>query len=247
MVNERDPWSAARSATREEVRAIFEREAEAEAATAPGRKERFDPLPALVALPRRLWRMLGRRGRLAVGLVAGALAVVAVVGFPSFERTKREGAAEARRAEQASLRARLRALRLDQRPHTSGMPAGDVRAASRAGGLTRPAALAVTSGSLAEAISHDVRARITAGSLEGPIRGADCRALRVSTATQASFNCFVELSSHRVLGRRLESGYRFRGRADLAARRYVWCKENPRPLHPDTSHFPSVPLDPRCG
>jgi hypothetical protein len=247
MVNERDPWSAARSATREEVRAIFEREAEAEAATAPGRKERFDPLPALVALPRRLWRMLGPRGRLIVGLTAAVLAVVAVAGFPSFQRTKSEGAAEARRAEQASLRARLRALRLDQRPHTSRMSGGDVRAARRAGGLTRPAALTAASGALEGAISGDVRARIAAGSLEGPVRRTDCRALRVSSETQASFNCFVRLSTHRVLGRRLESGYRFRGRADLRARRYVWCKENPRPLHPDTSHFPAVPLDPRCG
>jgi len=247
MVNERDLWSAARSATRDEVRAIFERDAEAEAATAPGRKERFDPLPALLALPRRLWRMLGRRGRLAVALVAGALAVVAVAGFPTFERTKREGAAEARRAEQASLRARLRDLARDQRPHTSRMPARALLAASQAGGLTRPAALTAASGGLADAISGDVRARIAAGALRGPVQRTDCRALRASTHTQASFNCFVERSSHLVLGRRLVSGYRFRGRADLAARRYVWCKENPRPLHPDTSHFPSVPLDPRCG
>ena len=43
----------------------------------------------------------------------------------------------------------------------------------------------------------------------------------------------------------LSVGYRFSGRADLAAAQLFWCKENPPPLHP-TSIVVKVPLSTRC-
>ena len=47
-------------------------------------------------------------------------------------------------------------------------------------------------------------------------------------------------------GRELVSGYRFRGRVELPSGRAAWCKENPRPLHPDQEEFVVVPLSRAC-
>ncbi|HEX2126695.1 MAG TPA: hypothetical protein VHF45_09070 [Thermoleophilaceae bacterium] len=46
--------------------------------------------------------------------------------------------------------------------------------------------------------------------------------------------------------RALASGYRVRARVELATGAVAWCKENPRPLHPDTEEFVAVPLSRAC-
>ena len=103
-----------------------------------------------------------------------------------------------------------------------------------------------------DGITADVQSRIRAGLLEGPAPDTECRPVRDRAAREASYDCFT-LSDRRdfresVLPRaqgELSVGYRFSGRADLAAAQLFWCKENPQPLHP-TSIVVKVPLSTRC-
>jgi hypothetical protein len=63
----------------------------------------------------------------------------------------------------------------------------------------------------------------------------------------SSAACLVEQGLHgEYQGRELVSGYRFRGRVELPSGRAAWCKENPRPLHPDQEEFVVVPLSRAC-
>jgi hypothetical protein len=122
----------------------------------------------------------------------------------------------------------------------------------RLGGLTNPAAAAIVGARMEDGITADVQSRIRAGLLDGPVRDTECRPVRDRLALDASYNCFTR-SARRdfrqsVLPRaqgQLSVGYRFSGRADLAAAQLFWCKENPQPLHP-TSFVVKVPLSTRC-
>lgn len=61
------------------------------------------------------------------------------------------------------------------------------------------------------------------------------------------FTCLVEQGIRgEYQGRALVSGYRFRGRVALPSGQAAWCKENPRPLHPDQEEFVVVPLSKDC-
>ena len=94
------------------------------------------------------------------------------------------------------------------------------------------------------AIDADVRARIRAGTLRGPLLGTSCDPLRERAPRGAGYNCFALINRTRSGERVIVSGYRFSARAELPST-LVWCKENPRPLHP-TSFVLSVPISPEC-
>jgi hypothetical protein len=213
--------------------------------TPPAHGERYDPLPAFLKLPVRGWRKLSPRGR----RVVVALAVVAVAGiaaaWPFVVRDREAGERERARIAAADRAASLRALREDQRPrHAVLTPA--VRAEVRAaGGLRDPSAAALVATRLESAIALDVRDRVSAGKLEGPLREVSCDPVRVRSRLGADYNCFALTGRAPSGGRVLESGYRFSARAQLPLGTLAWCKENPRPLHP-TSFVLSVPISPEC-
>jgi hypothetical protein len=212
--------------------------------TPPGRPERYDPLPAFLRLPGRGWSRLSRRGRRLVA--AGALVAVAAiaVAWPYVERDKRAGA-EQRAAEAAERRAaRVSALREDQRPRRATIPAPTRQRIAAAGGLESGSAAQLAGAQLAAAIAQDVRTRIEAGTLEGPLLETACDPVRVRGARGSGYNCFALTGRRAVGGRVIESGYRFSARVDLPAK-LVWCKENPRPLHP-TSYVISIPISAEC-
>ena len=98
---------------------------------------------------------------------------------------------------------------------------------------------------LESAITRDLRARIAAGKLEGPLLATSCDPVSVRTRLGANYNCFALTDRTRSGGRVLESGYRLSARAELPAGTLAWCKENPRPLHP-TSYVLSVPISADC-
>jgi hypothetical protein len=177
----------------------------------------------------------------AVGLTA--LAAIAVA-WPYVERDKQAGAD--RRAEQAAERraARVAELREDQRPRRAELPATARRRIEAAGGLTDDDAATLAGTHLAAAIAADVRGRVETGKLEGPLLDTTCDPVQVRSARGAGFNCFALTGRRRSGERVIEFGYRFSARADLPAK-LVWCKENPRPLHP-TSHVISLPISPEC-
>ncbi len=213
--------------------------------TPAGQADRYDPLPSLLRLPTHGWRKLSRRGRLIVVAIVLTGTAALVASWPQVEREKRAG--EARRAQEAAERhaERRRELIEDQRPRRSTLPA-DTRARMRmAGGLTSPAAAHMAGTRLEAAIARDVRSRIAAGDLPGPLLETTCSAVQVRAPRGAGYNCFALTNSTRVGERVLESGYRFSAYARLPSGALAWCKENPRPLHP-TSYVMSIPISPEC-
>lgn len=212
--------------------------------TPPGRPERYDPLPSFLRLPRRGWSRLSRRGRrLVAAAVLAGLAAIAVA-WPYVERDKRAGA-EQRAAESAERRAaRVSELREDQRPRRAALSEGARSRIAAAGGLESEPAARLAGAQLAAAIADDVRARIAARTLAGPLLETTCDPVRERSAAGAGYNCFALTGRREVAGRTIQSGYRFSARVDLPAK-LVWCKENPRPLHP-TSYVISLPISPEC-
>jgi hypothetical protein len=196
-------------------------------------------------LPVKGWRKLSARGKRVVAGLALALVAGIAVAAPFVIRDREAGEAERARLAAQHRAAELAALREDQRPRHADLTPSDKRTIRAAGGLETQAAAALVGARLEATIASDVRARIAAGKLEGPLRGATCDPVRDRSARGANYNCFALTGRSRVGGRVLESGYRFSARAQLPAGTLAWCKENPRPLHP-TSYVLSIPISPEC-
>jgi hypothetical protein len=242
-----DLWGGAGDATRAEVREIFARRP---TDGPPGESERRRPLPGVLGLPRSAWRGLSPGWRRVV-VVLGVLSLAGLaIAIPAAVRTGHDVADAAREADARAKAARRRELIEDQRPRSVPVGAAVVNDVRRLGGLTNPAAAAIVGARMEDGITADVQSRIRSGLLEGPARDTECRQVQ-QPGREASYNCFT-LSDRRdfrgVLPpskAELSVGYRFSGRADLAAARLFWCKENPPPLHP-TSFVVKVPLSMRC-
>jgi hypothetical protein len=213
--------------------------------TPPGQRERYDPLPAFLLLPVRGWRKLSPRGRrIVAGLILAAVVGIAVA-WPYVQRDREAGEAERARIAAEHRATRLRALIEDQRPRRYVLSPSIRGRLAAAGGLEAASAANLVAAQLESAIARDVRARIAAGKLEGPLLETSCDPVRVRSRRGANYNCFALTDRTRSGERVLESGYRFSGRAQLPAGTLAWCKENPRPLHP-TSYVLSVPISPDC-
>jgi hypothetical protein len=213
--------------------------------TPPRQGERYDPLPNFLLLPVRGFRKLSPRSRLIVVALAVLGAAAIAIAWPYVQRDRRAGERERAAIASRHRAASLRDLTEDQRPrHDTLAPA--VRRQIRAGGgLETPVAAGLVAAQLESAIARDVRARIAAGKLEGPLLTTSCDPVRQRSRLGADYNCFA-LTGRAESGERiLESGYRFSARAQLPAGTLAWCKENPRPLHP-TSYVLSVPISPEC-
>jgi hypothetical protein len=213
--------------------------------TPPGQGDRYDPLPSFLLLPVRGWRKLSPRGRRIVGTLVLTAAVAVAVAWPFVQRERRAGEAERAAIAAEHRAARLRALIEDQRPRRDLLSPAIRTRIHAAGGLEAPSAAGLVATELASAIARDVRARIAAGKLEGPLLETSCDPVRVRSRLGADYNCFALTDRTRSGERVLESGYRFSARAQLPAGTLAWCKENPRPLHP-TAYVLSVPISPDC-
>ena len=158
------------------------------------------------------------------------------------QRDRRAG--ERERAAQAAQHraASLRALAEDQRPRHAALATAEIEAA---GGLRSATAAGLAAEQLERAIARDVRARIAAGKLDGPLLETSCSPVTVRSRNGANFNCFALTGRTDTGDRVLEEGYRFSARAQLPGGTLAWCKENPRPLHP-TSYVLSVPISSEC-
>ena len=210
-----------------------------------GQGERYDPLPAFLLLPARAWRRLSRRGRLIVVAIAVVGVGAIAASWPSVEREKHAGEAQRARAAAARHAAHVRQLTEDQRPRRAPLSEQDTARIRAAGGLRAGSSAGLAGARMELAIARDIRSRIAAGKLAGPLLGTSCDAVSVRSRGAANYNCFALTGRARVGGRVLESGYRFSARAELAPATLVWCKENPRPLHP-TSYVVSVPISKEC-
>jgi hypothetical protein len=188
-----------------------------------------------------------------VVVVLGVLSLAGLaIAIPAAVRTGNRVADAAREADARAEAARRHEVVEDQRPRSVPVGAAVVNGVRRLGGLTNPAAAAIVGARMEDGITADVQSRIRAGRLEGPARDTECRPVRDRAAREASYNCFTLSDRRDFRGQVLPSskgelsvGYRFSGRADLAAGRLFWCKENPQPLHP-TSVVVKVRLSTRC-
>jgi hypothetical protein len=165
-------------------------------------------------------------------VLAGAVVALALALVPPALDNAAENEANERAAIAANRERIRRVLVESQRP--------------RRAVLSAEAAMAPA---LARAVRDDARERARAGTLDGPIGRTACeRITRTGEDPRfATFTCLVERGGRGTYqGRDLLLGYRFRGRVELASGRAAWCKENPRPLHPDTEEFVTVPVSRAC-
>jgi hypothetical protein len=232
MPSDPDPWASGGQATRAEVREIFARHAQPHAADVPDvEEERRKPVPGFLLLPARLWQLLPVWGKVAVGGLFAALAVGLAVLLPPALENAAENRESRRLAEAANLAQIRRELVRDQRPRRATVP------------------LPVSTAGVAAAVGEDFERRVRVRQLEGPAGPTTCRAVSPQRDPGAlDFTCIAERGDQRgvYLDRELVSGYRFRGRVDRETGAAAWCKENPRPLHPDQEEFVTVPLSRAC-
>jgi hypothetical protein len=230
----RDPWSGAGQNTRDEVREIFARhQAARESARADFEPvERRAALSGVVSLPAQGWRALSPPGKLAVSALALALAVLVALLVPPALQNATQNEINDRRLRAANLERIRRELVAQQRPRRALLP---------------PAADPATA--LAAAVGADASRRFAQGDLKGPLGDTTCEPVRRSDVDPRApvFSCLVEKGIRgEYQGRDLVSGYRFRGRVKIAGGQAAWCKENPRPLHPDQEEYVVVALSRAC-
>lgn len=185
--------------------------------------QRREPLPGVLGMPRFLWRKLGRRGRVAVVVVALALVAGVVAAWPGIERSKREQARAERRQFRTAVRDDRRRNAREQAPHSERVPAGRALV---------PA--------LEAAITADAHARLRAGRLPPPpVRTTVCHdASRELPHTGARarrhggtvVRCIAYTTLRRTAaGQAYGVGFEFLGVVARARRTVVWCKTNPLP------------------
>jgi hypothetical protein len=197
--------------------------------------DRREPLPGLFGLPGHLLRQLSPRWRrvvlatLAVLLAAGV--ATAIVLGPRIAESKKERAAEQRRAErqtQARERARLVA---EQRPRFGRVATGTALIAG-----------------IEDAITRDARARLTTGELKTRVRRTDCHSIgRRGSRIQLSCTAITSEVAPSAAGSGVLVGYPYASAVTPTTRRYAICKTSGRPGEGSFTHRAPVELPAACG
>jgi hypothetical protein len=161
-----------------------------------------------------------RRATAAVAaLCVAAIALTATVIAPAIERGKQRDAADAARDKAAFARAERARLAHDQRAVFARAP----RAARlyAAGGIEQSRAALLAD--VRTRIERDARARVAAGTLEGPVRTGRCRYRSGAAAGRVRLACLAITSQTP----RVTFGQPFAVAGSLRDGRYAWCHENP--------------------
>jgi hypothetical protein len=188
--------------------------------------------PKGVSVPPIPWR------RIAIGAALGAIAVgiAAVLLIPPLQEGKRKGAARDAAQQAAIVAAEVKRLTADQRLHRASPGVG--------GTALRPA--------LEDAVLSDARARVAAGTLDGPLLGATCtpagRAVSIRPGTRV-FKCVAFSSGYKPgkAGVNFASGYPFIATIDYRRHTIAWCKTNPQPGEKAGHAIARVPLSRDCA
>jgi type II secretory pathway pseudopilin PulG len=217
----RDPWAEARERTREEVRKAFaprrvvcancghEETTAARACSRCG-------TPYVAMQDPGLSRAARRRIALAALAVVIVLGIAAALIVPSVQQGKRDADARERAAERATFARERKRLARDQRLHsaTAKGPPAQLRS------------------ELETSITADARARVRAGTLNGPILRTQCSPFRGAGGPPVGkYTCTaVNREIVRSPGERAAGtlGYPFWAIVDFRRKRYSWCKLNPR-------------------
>jgi hypothetical protein len=174
-------------------------------------------------------------------LVLGALGLAVVVAIaaalviPPLDRGKQAGAQRDARNTAAALRAEIARLRVDQRPQSLEVPAGQSLVAA-----------------LEAAITADAVDRASKGTITGPVLGTRCESVPSYDSVYPGsrvYKCFVKTSTGQqgvLKGDQFGTGYPFVGTIYVAERKLIWCKENPRPDEKGRQ-YGDARLSPRCA
>jgi hypothetical protein len=212
-------------------------------------RERYEPLPGIAGLPAWIWRRLPTPAKVLLALLPFiAIGLVIALG-PGIERSKEERArSEAQQIEHARAMRNER-IRREQRPHFGqGEPAGRSLAARQR--LLDEASVAVRA---------DARARVAAGSLDGPIRGVQCeRYPQTASGTGAEDHPSRRYGRYSCLAVTTEFGatatheggaigHPYRMRVDFDSGRFALCKIAGRAGEGGITEREAVPVPRACG
>jgi len=179
-----------------------------------------------------------RAAAVVAALCIAAVAVGITVIAPAIDRTKQRDAAREARRDATFRRQELARLTADQRPHMARAPrAARLHAAGRVA-QARAALLA----DVRTNVARDARARVAAGTLEGPVRDVRCRYRPGAAGTRVRLACLAISSETAVV----RLGQPFVVAGSLRDGRYAWCHENPRPAEGASGTDLAVELPAAC-
>jgi hypothetical protein len=187
-------------------------------------------------------------------VVAFVLAVGGTVALlPTINESRQERAASDQQQRDALRAARIRELQAEQRPHP-----GRTTSTARPGAAPRVrlAARAAAMDDLSAAIVADARARVSAGTLAGPILHVDCEPFprsvdavdpaRRLSQRRGRYSCIAVTSeferTRESIGGAL--GHPYRAMIDFESGRYAFCKITGRT---DPTHNNQVTTPRACG
>lgn len=227
-----DPWSGARDAARDQVRAALARSERERDCPHCGRRGRTSGATCphcgvlytqAVRRPRPRWLAPAL-----VAAVAALTAAIVLVVIPRVDTSKAHHTRQARAAAASAAARELRALRIEQRPRRLTF----APAASHGGRVALVHRLEA-------AITRDARARARRGLLDGPIERTTCHAypstlsrpLVPARAAIGRYDCLaVQLPVQNERGLPPAAiGYPFWARVRFPAGRLTWCEINPEP------------------
>jgi hypothetical protein len=185
--------------------------------------------------------MSKRTKLLIAGGVVGLLAIGGIVWAliaPSINESKRHTAQRAAAEKAEFVRSERARLSAEQRLHTSrGATQGET-----------PAALVTD---LQNAIDADVRARIKAGTLDGPVESTNCEPIAlgplVPNKTRGGYQCLAVTATIKPgaeVGGHI--GYPFWAIVNYRRGTFAWCKVNPKPGEMATQSLEPV-VNPPAG
>jgi hypothetical protein len=181
-----------------------------------------------------------RAAALVAALCVGAIVVGVTVIAPAIDRAKQRSAAQQARSDALFQRRERARLARDQRPvFARAARAARLHRAGRVG-QARDALLADAQ----RHIARDARARVAAGTLEGPVRSVRCRHRPGDSAAGARVRLACLAITSQTAGATV--GQPFTVAGSLHDGRYAWCHENPRPAEGASGTGISVPLPASC-
>jgi hypothetical protein len=211
--------------------------------------DRYEPLPGLLQLPGFVWRRLPRAARVSLGVAALGAVVLAIILWPSIQRSREEHAHK-EAAELAHIRqVELQETRREQRPRFDrGAPAG-----------TDVAARGQLLASAETSIQTDANKRAAAGEFHGPIMRVECAGYPPSTGQPAPdavaskragrYACIAVTSDIPATSGNRSGvvGQPYRMRIDFRSGRYAFCKVRGRPGELAVRAPTSVAVPQVCG
>ncbi len=185
-----------------------------------------------------------RRTLIVATVVLAAAAVVGVtLVAPAIDRAKDRDAAERAQQREVARVALVARLETEQRAHRGR--AAEVARLYAAG--RRAASLAALTAAARASVGRDVRARVAAGALSGPIRRVQCVSRSRERGARVHLDCLAVTAAHthkRI--HELALGHPFVVGASLRSGRYAWCKDNAKPAEGSFGNNVQVPLPGAC-